>query len=75
MVNALNNKKEKINRSQMHANSRVDVKEVSAGDIVAAVGLKNVRTETLCDPKEIIALETIRAPQPVISVAIEPATV
>ena len=77
VVNALNNKKEKINRIlQMHANSRVDVKEVSAGDIVAAVGLKYVRTgTTLCDPEEIVALQTIRAPQPVISVAIEPATV
>ncbi len=77
VINALSNKKEKINRIlQMHANSRIDVKEVCAGDIVAAVGLKHVQTgTTLCDPKEIIALETIRAPQPVISVAIEPATV
>ncbi len=77
VVNALSNKKEKVNRIlQMHANSRVDIKEVSAGDIVAAVGLKHVQTgTTLCDPKEIIALETIRAPKPVISVAIEPATI
>ena len=77
VVNASSNKKEKVNRLlQMHANSRVDIKEVSAGDIVAAVGLKHVRTGvTLCDPKEVITLETIRAPQPVISVAIEPSTV
>ena len=77
VVNALSNKKEKVNRIlQMHANSRVDIKEVSAGDIVAAVGLKHVQTgTTLCNPKEIIALETIRAPKPVISVAIEPATI
>ena len=77
VVNASSNKKEKVNRLlQMHANSRVDIKEVSAGDIVAAVGLKHVRTAvTLCDPKEVITLETIRAPQPVISVAIEPSTV
>ena len=77
VVNALSNKKEKVNRLlQMHANSRVDINEVSAGDIVAAVGLKHVQTGvTLCDPKEVITLETIRAPQPVISVAIEPSTV
>ena len=77
VVNALSNKKEKVNRLlQMHANSRVDINEVSAGDIVAAVGLKHVQTGvTLCDPEEVITLETIRAPQPVISVAIEPSTV
>ncbi len=77
VVNALSSKKEKVNRLlQMHANSRVDIKEISAGDIVAAVGLKHVQTGiTLCDPKEVITLETIRAPQPVISVAIEPSTV
>ena len=77
VVNALSSKKEKVNRLlQMHANSRVDIKEISAGDIVAAVGLKHVQTGiTLCDPKEVITLETIRAPQPVISVAIEPATI
>ncbi|MEC8147903.1 MAG: elongation factor G [Pseudomonadota bacterium] len=77
VVNALTNKKEKINRIlQMHANSRVDLKEICAGDIAAAVGLKEVQTgTTLCDPNEIFALESIRAPQPVISVAVEPATV
>ena len=77
VVNALSNKKEKVNRLlQMHANSRVDINEVSAGDIVAAVGLKHVQTGvTLCDPEEVITLETIRAPQPVISVAVEPSTV
>ena len=77
VINALNNKKEKVNRLlQMHANSRVDINEVSAGDIVAAVGLKHVQTGiTLCDPKQVITLETIRAPQPVISVAIEPSTI
>ena len=77
VVNALTNKKEKINRIlQMHANSRVDLKEICAGDIAAAVGLKQVQTgTTLCDPNEIFTLESIRAPQPVISVAVEPATV
>ena len=55
VVNASSNKKEKVNRLlQMHANSRVDINEVSAGDIVAAVGLKHVQTGvTLCDPKRL----------------------
>jgi elongation factor G len=59
----------------MHANNREDVSEVYAGDIVAAVGLKQTFTgDTLCDPQHPIVLESIRFPEPVISVAIEPRT-
>ena len=59
----------------MHANSREEIKEVRAGDIAAAVGLKDVTTgETLCDPSNIITLERMDFPDPVISVAVEPRT-
>ncbi len=58
---------------QMHSNTREEVKEVRAGDIVAAVGLKDITTgETLCDPKYPLILEHITFPEPVISVAVEP---
>ncbi len=69
-------KKERIGRLlQMHASERTDIKEVRAGDIAAAVGLKDVITgDTLCDPAKPITLEKIVFPQPVISVAIEPRT-
>ena len=69
-------KKERIGRLlQMHANERAEIKEVCAGDIGAAVGLKDVTTgETLCDPKHIIVLERMVFPEPVIHVAVEPKT-
>ena len=69
-------KKERIGRLlQMHANERAEIKEVRAGDIGAAVGLKDVTTgETLCDPKHIIILERMVFPDPVIHVAVEPKT-
>ncbi|MBE0619710.1 MAG: elongation factor G [Burkholderiales bacterium] len=69
-------KKERIGRLlQMHANERAEIKEVRAGDIGAAVGLKDVTTgETLCDPKQIIVLERMVFPDPVIHVAVEPKT-
>lgn len=60
---------------QMHANKREEIKEVRAGDIAAAIGLKNVTTgDTLCDPNNIIILERMDFPDPVISVAVEPKT-
>src|SRR5882757_6245067 len=59
----------------MHASERTDIKEVRAGDIAAAVGLKDVITgDTLCDLEKVITLEKIVFPQPVISVAVEPKT-
>ena len=59
----------------MHANSREEIKEVQAGDIAAAVGLKTVTTgDTICDPKEVITLERMDFPDPVIAVAVEPKT-
>jgi translation elongation factor 2 (EF-2/EF-G) len=59
----------------MHANKREDIKEAHAGDIVAAVGLKQTSTgETLCDLKRAILLESMDFPEPVIEVAIEPKT-
>ena len=59
----------------MHANDRTEISEVFAGDIAAAVGLKNTTTgDTLCDPKKTIILESMTFPEPVISVAIEPKT-
>ena len=69
-------KKERIGRLlQMHADDREEVKEVRAGDIAAAVGLKDVTTgDTLCDPGNIITLEKMEFPEPVISVAVEPKT-
>jgi elongation factor G len=69
-------KKERIGRLlQMHASDRVEIKEVRAGDIAAAVGLKDVTTgDTLCDPDHVITLEKMEFPEPVISVAVEPKT-
>ncbi len=69
-------KKERIGRLlQMHANERSEIKEVRAGDIAAAVGLKDVTTgDTLCDPEHVIQLEKMDFPEPVISVAVEPKT-
>ena len=76
VYNPLKGKKERIGRIlQMHANSREEIKEVRAGDIAAAVGLKDVTTgETLCDVNQQITLERMEFPEPVISVAVEPKT-
>ena len=76
VYNPVKSKKERIGRLlRMHANSREEIKEVRAGDIAAAVGLKNVITgDTLCDQQRIIKLEKMEFPEPVISVAIEPKT-
>ena len=76
VYNPIKGKRERIGRLlQMHSNDRKEIKEVLAGDIAAAVGLKDVTTgDTLCDPKEIITLEKMEFPDPVISVAIEPRT-
>ena len=76
VLNPLKNKRERIGRIlQMHSNSREEVKEVYAGDIAAAVGLKEVVTgDTLCDKSNPIVLENIDFPDPVISVAVEPKT-
>ena len=76
VYNPVKSKKERIGRIlQMHANHREEIKEVRAGDIAAAVGLKDVTTgETLCDPNRIVTLERMDFPDPVISVAIEPRT-
>ncbi|WP_438438629.1 elongation factor G [Hydrogenophilus thermoluteolus] len=74
VLNSNKNKKERIGRLlQMHANNRNEIKEVRAGDIAAAVGLKEVITgETLCDPAAPIKLESMQFPEPVIHVAVEP---
>jgi elongation factor G len=76
IYNPVKGRKERVGRIlQMHANSRDEIKEVRAGDIAAAVGLKDVTTgDTLCDLKEIITLERMEFPDPVISVAVEPKT-
>ncbi len=76
VLNATKNKKERIGRIlQMHANQREEIKEVMAGDIAAAVGLKEATTgETLCDPSAPIILERMEFPDPVISEAVEPKT-
>ena len=76
IYNPVKKKKERIGRIvQMHANSREEVKEVCAGDIAAAIGLKDVTTgDTLCDLKDVIVLERMEFPDPVISVAVEPRT-
>ena len=73
---SLRGRKERIGRVlQMHANQREEIKEVRAGDIAAAVGLKDVTTgETLCDPTKVIILERMEFPDPVIHVAVEPKT-
>jgi len=76
VYNPTKGKKERVGRIvQMHANSREEIKEVLAGDIAAAIGLKDVTTgDTLCDPKAVITLEKMDFPEPVISVAVEPKT-
>jgi len=76
VYNPVKGKKERVGRiMQMHANSREEVKEVRAGDIAAAVGLKDVTTgDTLCDVSKVITLERMEFPEPVISVAVEPRT-
>jgi len=76
VFNPVKGKKERIGRIlQMHANSREELKEVRAGDIAAAVGLKDVTTgDTLCDPSNVITLERMEFPEPVIAVAVEPRT-
>ncbi len=74
VYNSVKNRRERVGRLlRMHANKREDVKETSAGDIVAAVGLKDTLTgDTLCDEKNPVILESMEFPEPVISVAIEP---
>ena len=74
IFNPLKGKKERIGRIlQMHSNTREEIKEVRAGDIAAAVGLKDVTTgDTLCDTSNVITLEKMEFPEPVISVAVEP---
>jgi elongation factor G len=76
VYNPVKMRKERVGRIlQMHANSREEIKEVLAGDIAAAVGLKDVTTgETLCDLNKVITLERMVFPEPVISVAVEPKT-
>ncbi|MDD4066760.1 MAG: elongation factor G [Clostridia bacterium] len=76
VLNTATGKKERIGRIlQMHANHREDIEEVFAGDIAAAVGLKDVTTgNTLCDVDHPIVLESMEFPEPVISIAIEPKT-
>ncbi len=76
IYNSVKGKKERVGRIlQMHANTRDEIKEVRAGDIAAAVGLKDVTTgDTLCALKEVITLERMEFPEPVISVAVEPKT-
>ena len=76
VFNPVKGKKERVGRIvQMHANSREEINEVRAGDIAAAIGLKDVTTgDTLCDVGEIITLERMDFPEPVISVAVEPKT-
>ncbi|MEJ1298078.1 MAG: elongation factor G [Candidatus Sedimenticola sp. (ex Thyasira tokunagai)] len=77
VYNPVKGKKDRIGRIlQMHANSREEIKEVRAGDIAAAVGLKDVTTgETLCALSDVITLERMEFPEPVIAVAVEPRTV
>ncbi|MDN3489142.1 MULTISPECIES: elongation factor G [unclassified Pseudoalteromonas] len=77
VYNPVKSKRERLGRIvQMHSNSREEIKEVHAGDIAAAIGLKDVTTgETLCDPHSIITLERMEFPEPVISVAVEPRTI
>jgi elongation factor G len=76
VLNATKDKKERLGRIlQMHANQREEIKEVRAGDIAAAVGLKDATTgDTLCDPQSPIVLERMIFPEPVISQAVEPKT-
>jgi elongation factor G len=76
VYNPVKGKKERVGRIlQMHSNHREEIKEVRAGDIAAAVGLKDVTTgDTLCDVNDVITLERMEFPDPVISVAVEPRT-
>jgi elongation factor G len=76
VFNPVKGRKERVGRIvQLHANNREEVKEVHAGDIAAAVGLKDVTTgDTLCDPDKVITLERMEFPEPVIAVAVEPKT-
>ena len=76
VYNPVKGKKERIGRLvQMHAKNREEIKEVRAGDIAAAIGLKEVTTgDTLCHPDHIITLERMEFPEPVISIAVEPKT-
>ena len=76
IYNPVKSKKDRIGRLlQMHANHREEIKEVRAGDIAAAVGLKDVTTgDTLCDTENVITLERMEFPEPVIAVAVEPKT-
>jgi elongation factor G len=76
LYNPVKGKKERVGRIvQMHSSSREEIKEVLAGDIAAAVGLKDVTTgDTLCDLNNVITLERMEFPEPVISVAVEPRT-
>ena len=76
VYNPIKGKKERLGRIlQMHANQREDIKEVRAGDIAAAVGLREATTgDTLCDPGKVITLEKMIFPEPVIHVAVEPKT-
>jgi len=76
VFNSSKGKKERIGRIvQMHSNDREEIKEVRAGDIAAAIGLKDVTTgDTLCDMKDKIVLERMEFPEPVIAVAVEPKT-
>jgi elongation factor G len=74
VFNSVKHKKERVGRMvQMHANNREEIKEVRAGDIAALIGMKDVTTgDTLCDGKDIVVLERMEFPEPVISVAVEP---
>jgi len=76
VYNPIKSKKERLGRVlQMHANQREEIKEVRAGDIAAAVGLREATTgDTLCDPNKVIILEKMEFPEPVISQAVEPKT-
>jgi elongation factor G len=76
VYNPVRGKKERIGRIvQMHANNRVEIDEIRAGDIAACIGMKDVTTgETLCDPDSIVTLERMVFPEPVISQAVEPKT-
>ena len=76
VYNPIKGRKERLGRIlQMHANQREEIKEVRAGDIAAAVGLKEATTgDTLCDPEHVITLEKMIFPEPVIHVAVEPKT-
>ncbi|WP_421868691.1 elongation factor G [Motiliproteus sp.] len=76
VYNSVKQKKERVGRMvQMHSNNREEIKEVLAGDIAATIGLKDVTTgDTLCDQNDVIVLERMEFPEPVISVAVEPKT-